>query len=218
MRPGPARLGYTEKMWPYARILISLLNVQRQPQRAWHELFSKKMVTGYFYVDIPLLILGDAAYPMLHWLMRPYVGARLTPQQELFNQRHSSLRIAVENAFGRLKVPWRILKWQLDVDVLHMQLLQSTFISDHRAVTLPHQVRKFRQSDEVQRGFVGPRHSDLMSLSLLFKLKYLNMFQRCSVGCQANRQMASGHTVTLLYHDIQITCALYAGLNVQLLW
>lgn len=63
------------------------------------------------------MIVGDAAYPMLPWLMRPYCGSALTSKQETFNFHHSSVRIVVENAFGRLKARWRILKRQLDVHI-----------------------------------------------------------------------------------------------------
>lgn len=63
------------------------------------------------------MVVGDAAYPMMSWLMRPYTGANLTPKQKAFNYRHSSVRIVVENAFGRLKARWRILKRQLDVHI-----------------------------------------------------------------------------------------------------
>ena len=59
------------------------------------------------------MIVGDAAYPKLPWLMRPYSGV-LTPVQANFNYRHSQSRVYIENAFGRLKARWRILKRPLD--------------------------------------------------------------------------------------------------------
>ena len=63
------------------------------------------------------MIVGDAAYPMKPWLMRPYTGANLTPKEKAFNYHHSSVRIVVEKAFGQLKARWRTLKRRLDVHI-----------------------------------------------------------------------------------------------------
>ncbi|CAM5150989.1 unnamed protein product [Natator depressus] len=53
-------------------------------------------------VEMPIVILGDPAYPLMPWLMKPYTGS-LDSSQELFNYRLSKCRMVVECAFGRLK-------------------------------------------------------------------------------------------------------------------
>ena len=63
----------------------------------------------------PFLI-GDAAYPFLTWLMKAF---RETPQTTAeakhFNYRLSRARMVVENAFGRLKGRFRLLRKSCDL-------------------------------------------------------------------------------------------------------
>ena len=58
---------------------------------------------------IPPLILGDSAFPLQPWLMKPYTNAVLTPEQRNFNYRLSRARMVTEGAYGQLKGRWRAL-------------------------------------------------------------------------------------------------------------
>lgn len=60
-------------------------------------------------VNVPLVILGDAAYPLLPWLIKPFRETRATQEEINFNYRLSQARMTVERAFGRLKGRWRCL-------------------------------------------------------------------------------------------------------------
>ncbi|CAM4685680.1 unnamed protein product [Lepidochelys kempii] len=65
-------------------------------------------------VEMPTVILGNPAYPLMPWLMKPYTGS-LDSSQELFNYRLSKSRMVVECAFGCLKVCWRSLLTRSDL-------------------------------------------------------------------------------------------------------
>ncbi|XP_037959347.1 putative nuclease HARBI1 [Teleopsis dalmanni] len=55
-------------------------------------------------------IIGDFAYPSTNWIVSPYKNyGNLTDSQKKFNEKHSSARIVVENAFGLLKTRFRRL-------------------------------------------------------------------------------------------------------------
>ena len=61
-------------------------------------------------VDVPLYMIGDSAYPLKKWLMKPFAhNTALNEQQQNYNYRVCRARIVTEIAFGRLKARWRRL-------------------------------------------------------------------------------------------------------------
>lgn len=67
--------------------------------------------------QVPPFLLGDSAYPLNTWLIKPYSQtASLTRAQH----RLSHARIVVENAFGRLKARWRRLMKQNDMEITNV--------------------------------------------------------------------------------------------------
>ena len=65
--------------------------------------------------EVPLLILGDGAYPLLPWLITPYRNnGNLSDAQKVFNYQQSRARMVVENSIGRLKGRWRILMKRIE--------------------------------------------------------------------------------------------------------
>ncbi|KAG6923767.1 hypothetical protein G0U57_019316, partial [Chelydra serpentina] len=73
-------------------------------------------------VEMPIVILGDPAYPIMPWLMKPYMGA-LDSSKELFNYRLSKSRMVVECPFGRLKGHWESLLTRSDLSKTNIPIV-----------------------------------------------------------------------------------------------
>ena len=79
-------------------------------RKAQQGLFWRQPVVAVDDMEFAPFILGDAGYPLLPWLMVPYMTtASLTTEQYEYNQWHSSTRMVVERSFGLLKGRWRVL-------------------------------------------------------------------------------------------------------------
>jgi DDE superfamily endonuclease len=66
-------------------------------------------------------LLGDSAYPISSFLIPPFKDPSTRKHKE-FNRFHSHHRVVVENAFGRLKARFRMLR-DLDIKTVKMGVL-----------------------------------------------------------------------------------------------
>lgn len=86
----------------------------------------------YIYLQVPLVVLGDPAYPALPWLMKPYPDmGHNTAGQKAYNYRQSRARMVVENAFGRLKGRWRCLLKRLDFKLHNVSSIVAACVTLH---------------------------------------------------------------------------------------
>ncbi|XP_030042759.1 protein ANTAGONIST OF LIKE HETEROCHROMATIN PROTEIN 1 [Microcaecilia unicolor] len=89
-------------------------------------------------VDVPIYLLGDSAYPLLPWLMTPFLGVPgvLTSEQHSFNERLATARLLAEVAFTRLKGRWRCLMKHNDMDVAFLPTLIAACCTLHNICEL----------------------------------------------------------------------------------
>ena len=82
--------------------------------------------------DVPLYLVGDSAYPLTTWLMKPFPhNGQLSSQQRHFNYSLSRAQIVIENAFGRLKARWRRLLKRLDMSMENIPIVIAAFCVLH---------------------------------------------------------------------------------------
>lgn len=60
----------------------------------------------------PMQIYGDPAYGIHRYLLSPFRGAHLTPEQEVFNKKMSAVRVCVEWQFGKIVAKFAFLDFK----------------------------------------------------------------------------------------------------------
>ena len=68
-----------------------------------------KTITLGEFGDIPLVTIGDSAFPKHSWLLKGYNEDTRDPKQRFFNKKLCNARVVTENAYGMLKGRFRIL-------------------------------------------------------------------------------------------------------------
>uniref|UniRef100_A0A1A8PU22 DDE Tnp4 domain-containing protein n=1 Tax=Nothobranchius pienaari TaxID=704102 RepID=A0A1A8PU22_9TELE len=73
--------------------------------------------------DVPYVMVGNPAFPLKTYLMRPYPERNLNHDKKIFNYRLSRARMVVEHAFGILSSRWRIFLRKINLHPKHVDTL-----------------------------------------------------------------------------------------------
>jgi hypothetical protein len=79
--------------------------------------FPKPDFLPHSNLTAPYVMLGDEAYPLLPYLMKPYEPNSLTERRRNFNECLSRTRKTAESAFGILYSKWRIISKATETEV-----------------------------------------------------------------------------------------------------
>jgi hypothetical protein len=89
-------------------------------------------------MDVPYLMVADAAFPLKPHLMRPYPGERagtLTEEESNFNYRLSRARRIIESVFGILVARWRIYERRINMSPERVETAAKATIVLHNYLT-----------------------------------------------------------------------------------
>jgi hypothetical protein len=85
-------------------------------------------------MKFPYYLVGDDAFPLKEWLLKPFSGRVLTEEERIFNYRLSRARRIVENAFGILANRFRCLIRTLQIQPATVNIVVLACLSLHNVM------------------------------------------------------------------------------------
>ncbi|XP_018010873.1 protein ALP1-like isoform X1 [Hyalella azteca] len=132
-------------------------------------------------VKVPYVLVGDEAYPLMPFLLKPYGGHNLTIEDITFNQCLSRCRKTIECAFGIIFSKWRLLATCIDtkvevidsivkcICVLHNTIIDKEGIEHHLTETVNSGIEEQNPVHQV-----GRLANDAVDVREIFKNFLLN--------------------------------------------
>lgn len=93
-----------------------------------------KFKIGETNIDIPLMIIGDEAFPLKPYLMKPFAARTLNVERRIYNYRHSRARRSVECAFGILATKFEIFQRPMRVQPDKAILITNAAVALHNFI------------------------------------------------------------------------------------
>nr|CAI5858488.1 unnamed protein product [Callosobruchus analis] len=82
-------------------------------------------------IVMPYFFVGDEAFPLKKYIMRPFPGQQLSNTQKIFNYRLSRARQVIENTFGIMVSRWRILRTPINAKVENIDSIVKAIVTLH---------------------------------------------------------------------------------------
>lgn len=102
---------------------------------------------------LPYFLVGDEAFALKTWMLRPYPGKGLPEDQRIFNYRLSRARRVIENAFGILSARWQIFHHPIQTSIETAECMVKA------AVCLHNYLRQTNNAGYCPAGFVDSQDS-----------------------------------------------------------
>lgn len=142
-------------------------------------------------IKVPHVILGDEAYPLKTYLMRPFPASQAGIPHTIFNRRLSKARQVIECAFGIISSKWRVLHKGIevgpdfvDVIVQCICLLHNIVIDKEgdQQVMLSYQQTQSETNDKHSR-FASLGENRSVSTAYVVREKFLAFFCEQEKNC-----------------------------------
>ena len=75
--------------------------------------------------SVPLITVGDDAFPSHPWLVKAFTGVVRDDKKRLFNVKLRSARVVTENAYGMLKGRWRLIYKKVEMKKHNLKYVMS---------------------------------------------------------------------------------------------
>lgn len=105
---------------------------------------------------LPYTMVGDAAFPLKTYLMRPFPGNRIPRWRQMFNYRLSRARMVVECAFGILSSRWRVLHTRINVKPDNADCIVTAACILHNFLTNPSDNQRWLDEAEERGEVLAP--------------------------------------------------------------
>lgn len=105
---------------------------------------------------LPYTMVGDAAFPLKTYLMRPFPGNRIPRWRQMFNYRLSRARMIVECAFGILSSRWRVLHTRINVKPDNADSIVTAACILHNFLTNPSDNQRWLDEAEERGEVLAP--------------------------------------------------------------